>query len=119
MTDTRVSRRYPLGELRATIQALFRKASLDVEKAQAVADALLDADMMGHSTHGLALVPWYLDALATGSMASAGTIEVVSDRGACVAWKGRRLPGAWLIHRAIDVALERVASHGVVTATIA
>lgn len=108
-----------LDELRTAVVALFEHAGLDRDKAERVADTLLDADMMGHATHGLALVPWYLEAIRSGSMACAGEIEVISDRGACVAWKGQRLPGAWLIHRAIDLALARVAEHGVVTITIA
>lgn len=116
---TKPALHYPLAALRASVTALFVHAGLDADKAATVSDALLDADRMGHATHGLALVPWYLEALASGSMAKAGDIEVVSDRGACIAWKGARLPGAWLIHRAIDLALERVARHGVVTLTIA
>src|SRR5262249_22240199 len=43
----------------------------------------------------------------------------VSDRGACVAWRGRRLPGPWLVNRAIDCALERIKRCGVGTMTIA
>lgn len=109
----------PYDALHAAVLALFEHAGLEREKARRVANTLLDADMMGHATHGLALVPWYLDAIRSGSMACTGNIEVLSDRGACVAWKGNRLPGAWLIHRAIDLALDRVAEHGVVTITIA
>ncbi len=111
--------RYREQDLCTVVTALFGHAGLDAGKAGAVARTLLDADMMGHATHGLVLVPWYLEAIAHGSLALAGDIEVLSDRGACVAWNGRRLPGAWLIHRAIDLALERVAGHGVVTITIA
>ena len=47
-------------------------------------------------------------------MAVAGAPEVLSDRGVCVAWDGRRLPGPWLVTRAIDLALERVERHGTV-----
>lgn len=111
--------RVPCNELQSAVLALFRHAGLEPDKAQCIAGTLIDADMMGHATHGLALVPWYLEAIASGSMALAGDIEVVSDRGACVAWNGKRLPGAWLIHRAIDLALERIAQHGVFTLTIA
>lgn len=64
-------------------------------------------------------MPWYFEALASGSMARSGAIEVISGRGARVAWKGTCLPGAWLIHQATELALERVAQHGVVTLTIA
>jgi L-lactate dehydrogenase len=113
------TRLYSSESLLSAATALFTHAGLAGDKATTVASSLLDADTMGHATHGLALVPWYLEAIRSGSMACAGEIEVISDRGACVAWKGQRLPGAWLIHRAIDLALARVAAHGVVTITIA
>jgi len=59
-----------------------------------VARYLVEADLMGHTTHGLALAPWYLQSIADGVMTKAGDPEVVSDRGAAICWRGRRLPGA-------------------------
>lgn len=111
--------RVSLDALQQTMTALFVHAGLDAAMAPTVARSLIQADAMGHATHGLALVPWYLEALASGSMARAGQFAVRSDRGACVAWHGRRLPGAWLIHQAIDLALDRIQQYGVFTITIA
>jgi len=48
-------------------------------------------------------------------MRSAGEPEVVSDRGNAVTWDGGFLPGPWLVTKAMDLAFERVAVHGVVT----
>ena len=111
--------RYAFDPLLAAAEALFVAAGLPADKAASVAASLVRADAMGHTTHGLALAPWYLDALAAGQMEREGAMEVLSDRGSCIAWNGRRLPGAWLIERAFDLALERIAAHGVVTLTIA
>lgn len=113
------SRRYPVAELDALVQALFGAAGMDADIARCVTSALITADCMGHSTHGLALAPWYLDAARSGAMTISGEKTVVNDRGACITWNGNRLPGAWLINQAIDVALERIAQHGVVTFAIA
>lgn len=117
--DAAVQARYPVQPLRELVAALFFRAGLDEDKAATVAASLLDADMMGHTTHGLILVPWYLEAIESGSMLRTGEVDVISDRGACTAWAGRRLPGSWLIHRAIDLALKRVLLHGTFTITIA
>jgi len=111
--------RYPLVELIRLIEALFSATGLEPDKSRAIAHSLLSADSMGHSTHGLALVPMYLDAARSGVMTLSGEMEVVNDRGGCVTWNGRRLPGAWLISRAIDTALARIDQHGVVTVAIA
>lgn len=97
---------------------LFLKAGLDAGKAGIVARSLTDADMMGRSSHGVALAPWYLDALLRSQMTATGEPAPVTDRGACFAWDGRRLPGAWLITQAIDLCLSRVAAYGTVTASI-
>jgi L-lactate dehydrogenase len=72
---------------------------------------------MGHTTHGLALAPRYLDEIAAGAMARSGAPETVSDRGAAICWNGRRLPGAWLTSEAVKLAAERAKLHG--TATVA
>jgi LDH2 family malate/lactate/ureidoglycolate dehydrogenase len=111
--------RYALPELTRFISALFRSTGMDTDKAEAIADSLITADRMGHSTHGLALVTWYLEAVKTGVMSIHGEMRWVNDRGACVTWDGQRLPGSWLISQAIDMALERVEQYGVVTVAIA
>ena len=110
--------RYPLPELTQVMQTLFASTGMDEDKCRAITHSLLTADSMGHGTHGLALAPWYLEAAGSGAMAITGDMTVVNDRGACVTWDGRRLPGSWLISRAIDIALERIGQHGVVTVAI-
>ncbi len=42
----------------------------------------------------------------------------MADRGAAVTWDGRRLPGIWLTARAVDLAVDRAVTHGVVTVVI-
>jgi len=98
--------------------ALFRAAGLETDKALAVAEILVEADLMGHTTHGLALAPWYLDSIRNGVMTKAGQPKIISDRGACVAWDGLRLPGAWLTATAMDLAVERASTYGTVTVAI-
>lgn len=105
--------------LRASVAAIFRKVGMQDEIAAAVADSLVDADMMGHSTHGVALVPWYLDAIAAGNMNLEGAPTVVADHGACITWNGNKLPGAYLLSQAIELAIERVKTAGVVTLVMA
>ncbi|MBO0906063.1 Ldh family oxidoreductase [Jiella sonneratiae] len=110
--------RYDAKALVAATQALFVAAGLEREKAVAVAHYLVEADLLGHSTHGLALAGWYLDSIADGVMATAGEPETIADRGAVVTWRGRRLPGAWLTAKGLELACERAMVHGAATVAI-
>lgn len=101
-------------ELRDLAAALLRAAGMGAEKAAAVAEVLVEADRLGHDTHGVALLPRYLDEIVSGSMTLEGEPEVIADRGATVAWDGRRLPGPWLVTRALDLAMERAPRFGMV-----
>jgi L-lactate dehydrogenase len=109
---------YAAADLRRFATALFRNAGLDGDKPEVTADVLVEADVMGVTTHGLALAPRYLQEIESGSMAKSGEPEVVSDRGGCVCWNGRRLPGVWLVSKAVDLALDRVERQGAVTVAI-
>lgn len=106
-------------ELRRFLTNLFLKRGLEEAKANAVANSLVAADTMGRASHGAALAPWYLDAVRDLKMARSGAPTTLSDRGACIAWAGGRLPGAWLIQEAMALCLDRVATYGTVTASIA
>ncbi|WP_151446627.1 Ldh family oxidoreductase [Lacisediminimonas profundi] len=111
--------RYPAAQLSAAVDAMFRAAGMQENIAAAVTASLVDADMMGHSTHGVALVPWYLEGIKNGWVTLAGEPEVIADHGACITWNGRKLPGAWLLSEAIDIAIDRVQQLGVVTIVMA
>ena len=110
--------RVPLGELTDFTCRLFEAAGLEPDKARATAEGLIEADMIGHATHGLALAPRYLKQLVDGNMAREGTYEVVSDRGACVVWRGRMLPGLWLVREALALGMDRARTYGVCTIVI-
>jgi LDH2 family malate/lactate/ureidoglycolate dehydrogenase len=112
MTD-----RYDADALIGFAAAAFQAAGMDADKAAVTARLLVEADMMGHTTHGLHLAPGYLGALDDGTMAGTGQPEVVSDRGAALTWDGHRLPGVWLTATAMEEAVGRAGTHG--TATIA
>lgn len=97
---------------------LLSEAGLAPELATVTADVLVEGDMIGHETHGVSLLPWYLAEIEAGHMATTGAPEVISDRGAAFVWDGRLLPGAWLLRSALDQAADRSAQYGVVTAAI-
>ena len=96
--------RYRAEQLRAFAQALIERAGVRADIARDVAEVLLDGDLLGHTTHGLALLALYLDELAHDRMAKSGEPAVIASRPAAQIWDGHRLPGPWLCRRALDAA---------------
>lgn len=99
-------------------ETLLRAAGLEQDRANLVAEILLEGDLMGHSTHGLQLLGPYLGELEEGSMRKKGDPVVISDGGSAVCWDGCYLPGPWLIVQAIELAMQRIENHPVVTFVI-
>lgn len=98
--------------------ALLVRAGLPSERAAIVAETLVEGDLLGHTTHGLQLLPLYLTAVEKGALQSEGEPNVVSDRGSAITWDGNWLPGPWLVHQAMDIAFKRTSKHPVVTFVI-
>lgn len=99
-------------------RTMLTTVGMEGEKADATAAILVEGDMIGHETHGVSLLHWYLEALEEGAMKKSGSYEVVADRGSTFVWDGNLLPGAWLLTKALDQACERVVRHGIVAAAI-
>jgi LDH2 family malate/lactate/ureidoglycolate dehydrogenase len=110
--------RYKHADLASYATALLGAAGLDADKAGAVAGILVQGDLMGHSTHGLALLPGYLAELESGAMRKQGEPRVVADHPAAITWDGQRLPGPWLVLRAMEIATERARTQGTCTVVI-
>lgn len=113
-TDTR----YRADHLVAFGTDLLAAAGLEQDKAEVVATTLVEADLLGFTTHGLAMLPLYLKDVEAGTMAKTGAPTVVSDHPSAVTWDGQRLPGPWLVERGIALAKERARAHGIATLVI-
>ncbi len=109
---------YHAADLTSFTSALFHAAGLNAERSEVIATLLVEADLLGHNTHGLQLAPVYLKAAGEGTMSVTGEPEVITDRGAVVTWDGRRLPGVWLTAAGLDLGIERAKSHGSATVVI-
>jgi L-lactate dehydrogenase len=97
---------------------LLMANGMDDDKARTVGRLLILTDTMGRRTHGLAMVPLYIAEIRKGEMRVTGQPAVVRDTGATLVWDGDYLPGLWLVNTAIEAAIERAATHGVVTVAI-
>ncbi len=99
-------------ELRAFARAMFVQAGMEAAKAEVVADVLVEGDLLGHDTHGLAHLPPYLDALTKGEMLGAGEPALLAETPVVQTWNGRKLPGPWLVRQASDWASDAAKTFG-------
>ncbi|SAL48542.1 dehydrogenase [Caballeronia sordidicola] len=109
---------YSASALAAYAGQLLRAAGLEERHATVVAGVLVEGDLMGHDTHGLALLPGYMAALEAGTMEKTGAPHVVSDRPAALLWDGRRLPGPSLVMQGIETLAPRARDYGNATLVI-
>ena len=54
--------------LQQCVREIFASVGIPAEQAEQVAAHLVEADMVGHSSHGVHRVPWYLEQIAGGQM---------------------------------------------------
>jgi len=110
--------RYKAAELVAFVQALLQKGGLAKEPARAVAATLVEGDLLGKSTHGLHLLPQYLQSLEDGKMAKTGQPRVLKQSSTTLLLDAIYLPGPWVVRRALGWAMPRAKKHGVATVSI-
>src|SRR5258708_27745238 len=103
--------RYRSEDLASFATRLFTRLGLAEDRARDTAEVLVESDLLGHTTHGLAMAPRSLSNLDEGGMVREGEPETVADHGAAVVWDGRYLPGPWVMRRAIALARERLRVH--------
>ncbi len=109
--------RWAAEALVAFAERLLDSAGFDAEKAQVTARLLVEADLLGHTTHGLQLLAAYIGEAEAGRMAVSGEPRVVADLPAALTWDGCRLPGVWLTDKAMGEAMARARTQG--TAVVA
>ena len=106
---------YDAGALVSFAAGLLRGVGLAADRANVVAEVLVEGDLLGFSTHGLQLLGAYLAELEAGKMPAEGEPETIADKGASVLIDGGYLPGPWLVTRAMNLAFERIGEHPVMT----
>jgi LDH2 family malate/lactate/ureidoglycolate dehydrogenase len=90
----------------------FEGAGLSGQAARTVAEALVDSDMRGIPSHGVMLVPMYLDRLRAGSVSRREEAEVVSEHGAVTVLDAHHALGQLSGEQAMRLAVQRSREYG-------
>lgn len=95
------------------VAAILEGAGVVHEDAHSVASALVTADQEGISSHGVMLVPMYVERLLAGSVSGVAQCEIVSDRDTAVVVDAHQCLGQVSSAFAIDLAATRARRFGI------
>lgn len=94
------------------VRGLLMAQGVSKPDAQITADSLVSADLEGVASHGVMLLPMYLERLRAGSVQAQARPEVVEDLGGLVVMSARQSLGQVSSQAAVNLALERAKTHG-------
>lgn len=94
------------------VAAIFVATGVARADARTVAEDLVAADVEGVASHGVMLVPMYVDRLRAGSVSKASLGEIVSDRDAAVVIDAGDVLGQLTSRQAVALAVARAKRHG-------
>jgi len=99
-------------DLRAQVAAIIEKAGSSAAEAAQVADNLVMANLSGHDSHGVGMVPRYVDAVLEGGLSPNTGVKVLLDSGALLSLDGQRGYGQITGVQAMQMGMERARQHG-------
>lgn len=105
--------RYYSNTLESFVSNVFQASGSSIQEANTVAENLVDANLVGHDSHGIIRVKHYLEWLGKGWVRANQKAEIVSDSDTTLVIDGHFGYGQVIAKQAMEFALERVANSGV------
>src|SRR5215813_11421726 len=91
---------------------IFAAVGIAVADAQVVAADLVAADLEGISSHGVMLLPMYIERINEGSVSRRSAGKIVSDRGAAIVIDAGNALGQLTARQAVALAVARAREIG-------
>lgn len=98
--------------LRTQVATILAAAGSSDHEAQAVAANLVLANLSGHDSHGVGMVPRYVDAVLEGGLTPNASAKVTLDGGSIVAMDGQRGYGQIVGEQAMAMGIARASQLG-------
>ncbi len=114
----RVSAHVPVPALVELTAAMFSAAKVPAADARYAARSLITADCEGIGSHGVMLVPMYVDRLLAGSIAPLANIATVHDGGAAIVLDAHNCLGQISAQASVRLLLERGKRHGLASVAV-
>jgi uncharacterized oxidoreductase len=95
------------------VESMFRAAGWSEGDARIATDCLIGSDHAGHASHGIGLMPMYVETIKSGKLSPEWTAKVVKDEGPFVVIEGRRSLGQVGARDATLKGIETARRHGI------
>ncbi|MBM3406603.1 MAG: malate/lactate/ureidoglycolate dehydrogenase [Betaproteobacteria bacterium] len=105
--------------LRGQVAAIIAALGSAPQEAAQVADNLVLANLSGHDSHGVGMVPRYVDAVLEGGLKPNTGVQVLLDTGPLLRLDGQRGFGQIAGEQAMRMGIERASRHGVCLVSLA
>ena len=99
--------------LHAFTMAICRADGSSDEEARLVADHLVLANLFGHDSHGVGMIPHYIQNTTTGACVRNHHAKIARDNGAVIVIDGGAGYGQVVAKEAMDIGIDRARKHGV------
>jgi LDH2 family malate/lactate/ureidoglycolate dehydrogenase len=86
----------PVIELTHFCEQILQAGGVPPHKAEVTAACLVASNLRGVDSHGIQLLPFYIDQLLAGEMDAHTDGEVISEAGSCLTFDGRNGIGQWI-----------------------
>jgi len=117
MTDNATAQpatlRIPADQLHAYVKAIWEQAGSTPREAELVADHLVAANLTGHDSHGVGMIPRYVASLADAQLQLNLHAETVKDAGAVLTVEGGKGFGQVVAFEAMEQGIERAKRLGI------
>ena len=102
----------PVERLRAAVDELLRGFGSAAREIELVADNLLQANLTGHDSHGIGMLPRYANAYLEGGLRPNAHVVTKLDSGTLLALDGQAGFGQVIGYEAMQLGIERAQAHG-------
>lgn len=104
--------------LEDAVTQIFVRAGVAPDAARMASADLVAADVEGVASHGVMLVPMYVERLKAGSVSTAARGRIVSDRDAAIVIDAENVLGQLTARQAVDLAAERAKKFGLAAVAV-
>ena len=107
-----MQKNHPAKDLRSHVATVLRAAGSSSEEATKVAENLVEANLRGHDSHGVGMLPRYVEAVLEGGLKPNSSVHIRLDTGTLLNLDVQRGYGQVIGEQSMQLGIDRAKQHG-------